>query len=501
MRDGRTRATAAPRHTARYVSALMNETSRILLIDDSAADIELAARLLRDTYANATLVAVTETATLADALSGARPDAVVLAPMLGWASSEKVQALLRERWPAAAVVLFGHERDVVGACLNPGRACAGIVRKSSGGFMALPDVLGAALERAAAPASAAPLALDALPLPAVRSDASGVIRATSASFATRLGSATEKLINTPLAAHCLDADTRDVLQNFLSGDDAECAVSLANSANAPAGTLALRRGADGGLLGCLLAPPAADPAKASTGHEGETASREVHDMALVFSHDLRQPMQQIMRLTRQLGEADGKPSPRGDARALDQLHTCAERASNMLDSMLEYLAVSARDERPGLVDLNQCLDEALDNLRASIDENEAQVYAERLPSIVGDAYQMVHLFQNLVGNALKFRGRARPEVRIVARDEHGRWRIEVQDNGIGVPPAHRERVFEMGQRLHTHDEYPGTGMGLALCRRIVERHGGTIRLEGGAESGSVVVIDLPLPPGQMTRLA
>jgi len=476
----------------------MNDASRILLIDDSAADVELAARLLRDKFADAALVAVTETATLADALSGARPDAIVLAPALGWASSEKVQALLRDRWPAAGVVLFGHERDVVGACLNPGRACAGIVRKSSSGFMALPDVLGAALARAAATPSSAAVMLDALPLPGVRGDASGIIVATSASFATRLGSSAAKLVNTPLSAHCLDADAREALQDFLAGDDTECTFALADGANAPAGSLALRRGTDGDLLGCLLAPMAAIP---SAGHEHDAASREAHDMALVFSHDLRQPMQQIMRLARQLGDADGKPTSRGGARTLDQLHTCAERASNMLDSMLEYLAVSARDERPGLVDLNHCLDEALDNLRASIDENEAQVYAEHLPSIAGDAYQMVHLFQNLVGNALKFRGRARPEVRITGREEQGRWRIEVQDNGIGVPPAHRERVFEMGQRLHTHDEYPGTGIGLALCRRIIERHGGTIRLESGAESGSVVVIHLPLPPGQMTRLA
>ena len=477
----------------------MNDALRILLVDDSAADIELAARLLRDRFADATLVAVTETATLADALSATRPDAIVLAPVLGWAGSEKVQALLRDRWPAAAVVLFGHERDVVGACLNPGRACAGIVRKSSSGFMALPEVLGAALERAAATPSVAPATLDALPVPAVRADASGTIVAASTSFAGCLGSAAAKLVNTPLSAHCLDADAGDALRDFLSGDDTACTIALADNAHGPAGSLVLRRGSDGSLLGCLLAPPAATPAAA--GHANDAASREAHDMALVFSHDLRQPMQQIMRLARQLGEAGGKTAPRGDARTLEQLHTCAERASNMLDSMLEYLAVSARDERPGLVDLNQCLDEALDKLRASIDENEAQVYAERLPSIVGDAYQMVHLFQNLVGNALKFRGRARPEVRIVAREEQGRWRIEVQDNGIGIAPAHRERVFEMGQRLHTHDEYPGTGIGLALCRRIIERHGGTIRLESGAESGSVVVIDLPLPPGQMTRLA
>ncbi|MEQ8661362.1 MAG: ATP-binding protein [Gammaproteobacteria bacterium] len=465
----------------------MSGVSRILFIDESTADSELAARLLGTEFPGATLVMIGDTVTLADALGGPPVDAVILAPVLGWAASDKVQGLVRARWPRAAVVLFGHERDIIGAGLNPGRACAGIVRKSSSGFLALGAVVRAGL---AAPAPAAAPALDALPLPALRLDADGRIASTNAAFAARLDAAPGTLAGRPLSEFCSDVAA---WQAFRAGLEATTTLALVAGSGDALGQLAVRRAADGSALGCLVTgTPAA-------GADGDAAAnRAMHDIALVFSHDLRQPMQQITRLARQLAD-DGAPAgERIDARTLEQLRTCAERAGGMLDSMLEYLAVSTRDAQPGTVDLNACLEEALDNLRASIDENEAQIYAEPLPAIRGDAYQMVHLLQNLVGNALKFRGRARPQVRILCREERGRWRIEVHDNGIGIPAPHRERVFEMGQRLHTRDEYPGTGIGLALCRRITERHGGTIRIESGAEAGSVVVIDLPRTTGQST---
>ncbi|MEQ8493595.1 MAG: ATP-binding protein, partial [Gammaproteobacteria bacterium] len=455
----------------------MSASVRILLIDESPADIALAARLIGAEFPTATLVTVIDTSALATALSAARVDALVLAPQLGWADSGKIQELARERWPRAAVVLFGHERDIVATCLSPARACAGLVRKSSGGFLALGELLRGALAAAAAP----PPALELMPMPAARIDADGRIGAANAALEAALGCMPGELAGTVLADHCDDAAA---CHSFIAGRAGTGAVALRDRAGAGAGQLQLRRGADGSLFGCLVAP-----VRGTDNDAG--ASREMQDIALVFSHDLRQPMQQITRLARQLSDDSDQPGQRTDARTLEQLRACAERAGNMLDGMLEYLALSTRDAQADIVDLNDCLAEALDNLRPTIDENEAQVYAERLPNVRGDAIQLVHLLQNLIGNALKFRGRARPEIRVLCHETEGHWRIEVHDNGIGIPAPHRERVFEMGQRLHTREEYPGTGIGLALCRRIIERHGGTIRIEGGAEAGSVVVIDLP----------
>ena len=107
----------------------------------------------------------------------------------------------------------------------------------------------------------------------------------------------------------------------------------------------------------------------------------------------------------------------------------------------------------------------------------------------------MHLFQNLLANALKFRGREVPRIHVSATNTDGSWLLGVHDNGIGIAEAFRERVFDMGKRLHTRDEYPGAGMGLTLCRRIVERHGGTIRIEAGQNGGSSVMIEFPCDAG------
>ena len=166
----------------------------------------------------------------------------------------------------------------------------------------------------------------------------------------------------------------------------------------------------------------------------------------------------------------------------------------MLDGMLEYLDLAARDTAPTMVDLNVCLQEAIDNLRSAIDEADADISSERLPFTMGDEYQLLHLFQNLLSNAIKFRGQERPRIRISAEPQGDHSLLRFRDNGIGIAQPFVERIFEMGQRLHTREEYPGLGIGLALCRRIVERHGGLIWVESGDASGSVFCVLLPASP-------
>jgi len=140
-------------------------------------------------------------------------------------------------------------------------------------------------------------------------------------------------------------------------------------------------------------------------------------------------------------------------------------------------------------------------LRGVVDDTDAQVNADPLPSIIGDEYQMLHLFQNLISNAIKFRGRERPEVRISVERQAGDWVLAFRDNGIGIAQPFLQRVFEMGQRLHTREEYPGTGVGLALCKRIVERHGGRIWVSANDGTGCTFYVRLPQAPSHVTRLA
>jgi two-component system, chemotaxis family, sensor kinase Cph1 len=224
---------------------------------------------------------------------------------------------------------------------------------------------------------------------------------------------------------------------------------------------------------------------------------EMRDLALVFSHDLKEPLQQIMRLARraQAGEEGG---PRAHA-SLQQMLECAARASTMLDATLEYLSVTARDDTPSLVDLNVSLERALENLRGAIDEAGAEIVSEHLPTVSGDEVQLLHLFQNLIANALKFRGRERPLLRITVTQQDQDWLLAFRDNGIGIAQVHAERIFEMGQRLHTRDEFPGSGIGLALCKRIVERLGGRIWVESADGAGATFYILLPRAAGQSAK--
>jgi light-regulated signal transduction histidine kinase (bacteriophytochrome) len=143
------------------------------------------------------------------------------------------------------------------------------------------------------------------------------------------------------------------------------------------------------------------------------------------------------------------------------------------------------------VDTRLAFDAACENLHKAIDESGVIVSVGALPVIQADATQMTQLFQNLLGNALKYRNEHAPHVRVDARPAEKSWLFSVQDNGIGIEPQYFERIFQMFQRLHTREKYSGTGIGLAICRRIVERHGGRIWVESEPGQGSTFLFAIP----------
>jgi light-regulated signal transduction histidine kinase (bacteriophytochrome) len=133
----------------------------------------------------------------------------------------------------------------------------------------------------------------------------------------------------------------------------------------------------------------------------------------------------------------------------------------------------------------------MDHLAGALRESDAEVARGPLPTVRGDGTQLVQLFQNLIGNAIKFRGERRPRVRVEAAQDESLWRFRLQDNGIGIDARYHNRLFDIFQRLHGREEYPGTGIGLAICKRIVERHGGRIWLESEPGHGTSFFFSLP----------
>ena len=237
---------------------------------------------------------------------------------------------------------------------------------------------------------------------------------------------------------------------------------------------------------------------ASDSGSHQSGDEDMREIALAFSHDFREPVQQIVRLARRGQRAE---TIDGSAQVLRQVLECAERAGTMLDGMIEYLSVTERETKPAPVDLSACLDLALDNLLTAIRESGAEIRAAQLPTLMGDEQQMVHLFQNLVSNAIKFRSREHPVVTISCETRDDQFLLAFQDNGIGIPQEFTERIFELGRRLHTREEYPGSGIGLALCRRIVERHGGRIWCVSREGEGSTFYVLLPRPAAVVARPA
>lgn len=217
-----------------------------------------------------------------------------------------------------------------------------------------------------------------------------------------------------------------------------------------------------------------------------------HELVATLSHDLQEPLQLVTRYAALLEEleADRDPDWKG-RRYLEHIEGSARRMQGMVDAMLEYSRLGSPAEPGEPLDLTEVVEDSLANLRGAIDETGAEITLERLPVVPADGDQMVRLFQNLLSNALKFRGDGNPRIEIGSREEPRSWVIFVRDDGIGIPEEDRERVFDLFRRLRPEAKFPGSGMGLAICRRIVKRHGGEIWVTSPPGQGSEFRVRLP----------
>jgi signal transduction histidine kinase len=243
-----------------------------------------------------------------------------------------------------------------------------------------------------------------------------------------------------------------------------------------------------------VAPGAPAAAGAAGAAAGAVPGSELDEISYVVSHDLGQPLNQIQRFLQLLAEeADGKLGK--EARGwLEQARTSASRLEGLVAGVLRCARIESRGDAFAPVDLDAVLRLVLSTLDGDLAGGE--VTADPLPTVLADEDQMRQLFQNLVGNAIKFRGEAPARVHLGATDEGDHWHLWVRDNGIGIEPRDFQRIFVMFQRLHGEDEFPGSGIGLAICRRIVARHGGRIWVESRPEKGSTFHLTLAKAPGE-----
>jgi signal transduction histidine kinase len=223
----------------------------------------------------------------------------------------------------------------------------------------------------------------------------------------------------------------------------------------------------------------------------QRSNAELEQFAYVASHDLQEPLRKVASFCQML---ERRYAGQLDERADQYIHYAVDGARRMQDLINDLLAFSrvgrmAHQHEP--VDLNEMLERAEGNLAARVEETGATVESGTLPTVVGDPGLLALVFQNLVGNALKFHGDDPPVVRVDAERNGDGWQISVADNGIGIEPEYAERIFVIFQRLHTRVTYEGTGIGLAMCRKIVEYHGGRIWLDTDAHPGTTFRFTLP----------
>ncbi|SDK24260.1 ATP-binding protein [Natronorubrum texcoconense] len=230
------------------------------------------------------------------------------------------------------------------------------------------------------------------------------------------------------------------------------------------------------------------------------SNERLEQFAYAASHDLQEPLRMVSSYLQLIDRRYGDALDEDGEEFLEYAVDGADRMREMIDGLLAYSRIDTQGTPFEPVDLEDVFEDLLDDLQLKIEDCDAEVTFSSLPSVHGDREQLRQLFQNLLANALEYGGDA-PRIRVTAERTGKRWTISVRDDGIGISLADQERIFEVFRRLHSYEEHAGTGIGLAICKRVVERHGGDITVDSEPGDGSTFSVTLPAAAEAETPLS
>ena len=221
------------------------------------------------------------------------------------------------------------------------------------------------------------------------------------------------------------------------------------------------------------------------------SNADLQQFAYTASHDLQEPIMVVAGFVNLLARRyKGKLDEKADE-FIEHAIDGTKRMQVLIKDLLDYSRVGSTDKSFQPTDCLSVLDKAVFNLQIALKESGAVITRDDLPTVMADSSQLIRLFQNLISNAIKFRGKEAPRIHISAKEKEDEWIFSFKDNGIGIDPKFSDQIFVMFQRLHTKKEYPGTGIGLATCKKIIERHGGRIWVESEPGKGSTFFFSIP----------
>jgi signal transduction histidine kinase len=482
---------------------------RVLLVDDDADDRALTSLILGGAFRDVQIHPVDNAAALYRALLSRTFGLVITEYRLSWIDGVEVVSLVREVCPDCPVVFLTriNPDEVIEEALL--LSVDGFVAKSATGLAHLPETIRHSLKRAerqvveAAGDGAYQRFVDEMAVGAFIASSTGYLIDANPSLATMLDYADTSILMQQNVASLFvqesDAEawrswltstegTIDMLTMLRRADDTSCRARLRvwslkddNSETIQIHGLVERAGVPG------------DQHDVQTQESGEasTSDKDLEQIISAVSHDLQQPLVQVARYLELLEQQDGDTLSDDGRRFLSHARGGAHRLQDMVAAALRYSRIDTRGGSFAPVDLGLVIERVSSLLSDAIQEFDVDMVVDGLPTITADEMQMEQLFQNLIGNAIKFRGDAPPQIRVFAEENAASWLISVQDNGIGIAPEAHERIFKMFQRLHSESEYPGTGIGLAMCRRIAARHGGSISVASALGRGATFTLILP----------